>query len=44
VKTKSQKEGFERRGRNTKYFHLKPSGQKKKNHIVVLMNNGGARR
>lgn len=25
---------------NTKYFHLKASGRKKKNHISVLQNNG----
>jgi hypothetical protein len=25
---------------NTKYFHLKASGRKKKNHISILTNNG----
>ena len=25
---------------NTKYFHMKASGRKKKNHISMLLNNG----
>jgi endo-alpha-1,4-polygalactosaminidase (GH114 family) len=25
---------------NTRYFHLKASGRRKKNHILVMQNNG----
>jgi hypothetical protein len=40
VETESKRKRFERGRWNTKYFHLKASGRKKKNHISVLHHNG----
>jgi hypothetical protein len=37
---RTKEKDFKERDGNTRYFHLKASGRKKKNYISVLQNNG----